>query len=107
MTIIKCFLGLCGLVFVGVAGWQLGGRLSSDAIGMALGVLFGIMAGIPATLMVLLVRRDDGEPGSRYGDEEGYWRERYWQLRLEQSASQGRELPVILVGEMAELGDGG
>ena len=53
----KTIVGLCGLIFVGVAGWQLGGRLSSDAIGMALGVLFGIMAGIPAALMVLAARR--------------------------------------------------
>lgn len=55
----KLLVGFCSLIFVGVAGWQLGGRLSSDAIGMALGVLFGIMAGIPAALMVLAARRHD------------------------------------------------
>lgn len=52
-------IALAALIFVGVAGWQLGGRLSSDAIGMALGVLFGIMAGIPASLMVLAARRNE------------------------------------------------
>ena len=62
----KWFVGLCGLVFVGVTGWQLGGRLSSDAIGMALGVLFGIMAGIPAALMVLAARRhEDSDSDAR------------------------------------------
>lgn len=55
----KALIGFCSLIFVGVAGWQLGGRLSSDAIGMALGVLFGIMAGIPAALMVLAARRHE------------------------------------------------
>lgn len=55
--------GIAGLGMVGLIGflcWQLGGRLSADAIGMALGVLFGIMAGIPAALMVLAARRHDG-----------------------------------------------
>lgn len=55
----KAIIAIGGLCFMGVAGWQLGGRLSSDAIGMALGVLFGIMAGIPASLMVLAARRRD------------------------------------------------
>lgn len=55
----KFIVGLCALIFVGLTGWQLGGRLSSDAIGMALGVLFGIMAGIPAALMVLAARRHE------------------------------------------------
>ena len=49
----KRFLGLALLVFVGVAVWQIGSKLSPDAIGMGVGVLFGIMAGIPAALLVL------------------------------------------------------
>lgn len=64
----KTVMALGGLIFVGVAGWQLGGRLSSDAIGMALGVLFGIMAGIPASLMVLAAKRN--EMGRHQGEEE-------------------------------------
>lgn len=49
------------LVFVAVAGWRIGDRLSSDAIGLAIGVLFGIMAGIPAALMVLAANRRRAE----------------------------------------------
>lgn len=63
----KYIFGLCALAFVGSVGWQLGGRLSSDAIGMALGILFGIMAGIPAGLIVLAAKRDS--PHSERWDE--------------------------------------
>src|SRR5262245_1986279 len=49
----KRLIVLACLIFVAVAGWRIGDRLSSDAIGMAIGVLFGIMAGIPAALMVV------------------------------------------------------
>lgn len=74
----KLIVGLCALVFVGITGWQLGGRLSSDAIGMALGVLFGIMAGIPAALMVLAARRheepefDEPRRSRRQQQQHGY-----------------------------------
>ena len=59
----KRFVLIICLVFVAVAGWRIGDRLSSDAIGLAIGVLFGIMAGIPAALMVLAAnrRRADAE----------------------------------------------
>lgn len=53
----KHMIWLCLLVFVGVAGWKIGDKLSADAIGMAVGVLFGIMAGIPAALLVLASNR--------------------------------------------------
>ena len=43
----KQFMALIVLIFVGVVGWRIGERLSSDALGIALGVLFGVMAGIP------------------------------------------------------------
>jgi hypothetical protein len=33
--------------------WQITGRLSPDALGMALGVLFGMLAGLPVALLVL------------------------------------------------------
>lgn len=48
---------LCLLVFVGVAGWKIGDKLSADALGMAVGVLFGMLAGIPAALLVLASNR--------------------------------------------------
>ena len=61
MKITNFLVAIGGIVFVGFAGWQIGGKLSSDAIGMALGVLFGIMAGIPASLMVLAAKRQESE----------------------------------------------
>ncbi len=93
----KHLLGFAALIFVGFAGWQLGGRLSSDAIGMALGVLFGVTAGIPASLMMLAARRyddyyDDPPPHRRYEDRQALppiivvtgqnprWNEREWQI---------------------------
>jgi hypothetical protein len=40
--------------------WQIGGKLSADAVGMAVGVLFGILAGIPtALLLVYALRRQE------------------------------------------------
>ncbi|MBV7337086.1 hypothetical protein KFU94_54435 [Chloroflexi bacterium TSY] len=57
----KSFLGIGCLIFIGFAGWKIGGQLSSDALGMALGILFGIMAGIPTALMVLAARRKEEE----------------------------------------------
>jgi hypothetical protein len=49
----KRYLGLLLLIFVGVAGWRIGGSLSPDALSMAVGILFGVLAGIPAALLVL------------------------------------------------------
>lgn len=49
----KRWIGLAVLVFVGVAGWRIGGRLSADALSMAVGVLFGVMAGVPAALLLM------------------------------------------------------
>ena len=46
-----------GVLFVGVAAWRIGDRLSADAIGMALGVLFGVLAGLPVALLVLASSR--------------------------------------------------
>lgn len=82
-------LGLAALIFVGVTGWQLGGRLSSDAIGMALGILFGIMAGIPASLMVLAARRRDYDEDDYHLP---YRRQHYRALH-----DQERQQPPIIV----------
>ena len=49
----KRWLGVAGLVFVGVAGWRIGGSLSSDALSMAVGILFGVLAGVPTALLVM------------------------------------------------------
>ena len=53
----KRFLALVVLVFVGVSAWQIGSKLSADAIGMGVGVLFGVMAGIPTALLLLASNR--------------------------------------------------
>lgn len=44
---------LVATVIVGTIAWQIGGRLSPDAVGMAIGVLFGMLAGLPISLLVL------------------------------------------------------
>lgn len=49
----KAWLGVGALVFVGVAGWRVGGSLSPDALSMAVGVLFGVLAGVPTALLVM------------------------------------------------------
>jgi hypothetical protein len=49
----KAWLGIGVLVFVGVAGWRVGGSLSPDALSMAVGVLFGVLAGVPTALLVM------------------------------------------------------
>ena len=56
----KLFLAVL-LIFVGVAAWRIGGRLSSDALSMAIGLLLGVMAGIPAALLMLASNRRRGE----------------------------------------------
>lgn len=42
-----------------VAAWQIGERMNTDALGMALGVIFGMMAGIPAALIAVTARRNE------------------------------------------------
>ncbi len=63
----KRLIILMALVFVAVAGWRIGDRLSSDALGMAIGVLFGIVAGIPTALLLLASsrRRSEAEDSPR------------------------------------------
>ena len=55
----KSFFGMATLLFVGVAGWRIGGQLSADVLGMAIGILFGVMAGIPTALILLASQRRD------------------------------------------------
>lgn len=53
----RSLLLIVSILFVTGMAWQIGGRLSPDALGMALGVLFGVLAGIPMALMVLASAR--------------------------------------------------
>jgi len=45
------------LIFVGFTGWQAGGALSADAMGMAVGIVFGVLASLPAALLILAATR--------------------------------------------------
>ena len=45
------------LALVGVGAWQIGNRLSTDAVGMGIGLVFGVLAGLPAALLVLATGR--------------------------------------------------
>ncbi len=78
------FLVMVLLVFVGAAGWRIGGRLSIDALGMAVGIVFGVLASVPAALLVLAASR--GRRGEReFGD------------RSRQQGPYGGQPPVIVV----------
>lgn len=59
----KTVIATGGLLLVGVLAWQIGGRLSTDAVGMGVGLVFGALAGFPAALLVFAAsgrRTDDG-----------------------------------------------
>lgn len=56
----KAIVTIVAIVFA-VVGWNIGGALSADGLGMALGILFGIMAGIPSTLILLESQRREHE----------------------------------------------
>lgn len=60
------------LLFICAAGWEIGGRLSTDALGLAMGVLFGVMAGVPAALIALTAsRRTESQAPSRMDQQMG------------------------------------
>ena len=51
-----------------VGFWQLGARLSPDALGMMVGLCFGALAGVPAALLTAYALRDGApraEPPTR------------------------------------------
>ena len=85
----KRFLALVVLVIVGVGAWQVGAKLSADAIGMGVGVVFGVLAGIPTALLLLAGnrRRDAGQAGP---PQQQY----------------PRQPPVIVIGGPARYDDG-
>lgn len=90
----KRFVALALLVFVGVATWRLGSRLSSDAVGMGVGILFGVMAGLPTALLVLASERRAPDGGARHG---GRAMEMGGQLGYGQAAQQGGQAPIIIL----------
>lgn len=53
----KTVIATAGLIVAGVLTWQIGGRLSMDAVGMGVGLVFGVLAGFPAALLVLATSR--------------------------------------------------
>lgn len=53
----KRILLLAALFFMAAAGWQIGQKLSADAISMGIGILLGLLASIPAALLVLAASR--------------------------------------------------
>ena len=54
------------VVVAGIVGvWQVGGRLSADAMSMLVGLLAGSLAGIPAALLTLYAGRNSDPPPPR------------------------------------------
>ena len=69
----KQLIVLGALLAMGIGAWQIGNRLSTDAVGMGVGLVFGTLALLPATVMVLATsgrRHDDGSTGEAW--EAGY-----------------------------------
>lgn len=79
------------LIVGGVLMWQLGSRLSDDALGMAVGLLFGVLAGLPPALLVLAANRRP-----RYDDDEEMY-ERYRRLAPPQPQQPFPYQPPVIV----------
>ena len=85
----KRILGVGFLIFICAAGWEIGGRLSTDAVGLALGVLFGAMAGVPAALIALAAsRRSETQAQPRYEGQQGM---------MQRNLGQHQQQPLIIV----------
>jgi hypothetical protein len=105
----KRLMMLSVLLFVGVAAWRIGERLSADAIGMALGVLFGVLAGLPVALLVLASNRRR----ERRDEEENYNQRQGGQGRYP-ALPQGYGYPmpvqqppvIVLAGHPGAMGQG-
>lgn len=60
------------VALLGAGAWNVGSRLSSDAVSMAVGLVFGTAALLPATVMVLATSeraRRDNERDAAYQQE--------------------------------------
>lgn len=86
-------IALCLLVFVAVAGWKIGDKLSGDAVAMAVGVLFGVMAGIPTALMVMASNR---QGHSQAQESFRMMNER----RQDETSRQPAQQTLVIVGSM-------
>lgn len=53
----RYLFGVTAIVVAGVLTWQIGARLSTDAVGMGVGLIFGVLAGVPAMLLILATDR--------------------------------------------------
>lgn len=66
----RYLLVLAVLLAAGIGAWQIGNRLSTDAVGMGVGLVFGTLAGIPVALIVIAAgggqRQDDGSTGDAW-----------------------------------------
>ena len=58
-------LAWAALLLGSLGVWQLGGKLSPDALGMLTGIIFGTLAGIPAALLVVYTVRNSEPPPQR------------------------------------------
>ncbi len=89
----KRLIVLGALLFISIAAWRIGERLSADAIGMALGVLFGIIAGLPVALLVLASNRRR-EERTEYRQPDG---RQHQQLPQGYHYQMPQQPPVIVV----------
>ncbi|RLT37650.1 MAG: hypothetical protein DWI57_13485 [Chloroflexi bacterium] len=80
------------LIFVGFAGWRVGGVLSTDAMGMAVGMVFGVLASLPVALLMLAASRRSqmAEPPPA----------------RQQPAQAGGQMPIVVVAPPAYPGYG-
>jgi hypothetical protein len=85
----KRFIILCALVFVGAFGWQIGAKLSADALSMGIGIFFGVLASVPAALLVLAA--------SRRGDRSAEQERRPHGQGYGNGNGHGYQSPVIVV----------
>ncbi len=101
-------LGIGFLLFVCVAGWEIGGRLSTDALGLALGVLFGVMAGVPAALIALSASRRGEQSGHRPVYESDPRQQQQFQQQWMRGGYPNQPPIIVLAGAgMPQLGHQG
>jgi hypothetical protein len=65
-------LGIAVVVVLGFLAWQVGSRLSTDSVGMAIGLVFGVLAGVPSALLILMTPRTQQGDGYEAGRRQGF-----------------------------------